>query len=105
MGYDNSPGIKIVTAEHGGMKASFSVIVYPAEIERLEIVSEPSKTVYSEGEELDLTGLTVCAIFGDGTSRVVDSYTVDGYEPVVGNYEITVKYRMKSISFFVVVEQ
>lgn len=100
-GYDPTPGIKVVTVSSGSFRASFAVTVFPTEIVRLEITSLPSKTTYAAGEELDLTGLVVKAVRSDGSSYVVDSYTVDGFEPTAGQHEITVKYRLNTASFAV----
>ena len=102
-GYDPTPGIKIITVECGDFRTSFSVTVYPAEIDRLEIVSLPVKNVYFVDEKLDLTGLVVKAVRSDGSSYVIENFTVDGYEPVAGRREITLKYRMKTVSFVIVV--
>lgn len=102
-GYDPTPGVKVITVEKDGFKASFTAVVYPVQPERLVIASAPLKTEYSAGEELDLTGLSVDAVMSDGSSRTIDDYTVDGFESEPGTYEITIKYRMKTVSFNVTV--
>ena len=41
---------------------------------RVEIVSAPTKTVYTEGEVFDPAGMTVRAVFSNGTTKNVNGY-------------------------------
>ena len=47
----------------------------------LEITSYPNKTTYTKGETLDLSGLTVYAIYESGNKSLCNDYTTT---PVVG---------------------
>lgn len=49
----------------------------------INVVSPPNKTVYTVGEQLDLSGMTVRASVSDGTIRDVASneLSVDGFDP------------------------
>lgn len=70
-------------------------------------VTEPDKTEYVEGEELDLTGMTVTAVYSDGREVPVDlkDVKVDGYDKdQVGTQTITVTYEGKEAAFTVTVK-
>ena len=56
--------------------------------------SFPAKTTFTTGEKLDLTGMTVLAMYSDGTSAVITDYTIDGYNNnQVGTQMITIGYQ------------
>lgn len=66
------------------------------------VVTPPEKTVYKLGEQLDLTGLKVKAVYSDGQEKELSAqeYTVkDSFEPnVVGGQTIVVSYTEKGVS-------
>ncbi len=73
-------------------------------MESIEITSPPDKTEYVKGEELDLTGLVVTAIFSDGTEIEITDYSVSGYDKdIAGEQTITVTYEGKTATFTVTV--
>jgi len=78
----------------------------PAEptLSGIEITSEPSKLTYTEGEELDLTGLKVKANYSDNSSEEIDSYTVSECDMSVGKHTITVTYEGYTATFEITVE-
>ena len=45
----------------------------------IEVTTLPTKTVYNQGEELDLTGMVVTLIGTDGTQEVTETAGVDEY--------------------------
>lgn len=47
------------------------------EIESIEITTPPTKTEYTVGEALDLTGMVVTATYTDGTDGEITDYTTD----------------------------
>ena len=49
----------------------------PVTLSSISVSSGPTKSVYTAGEELDLTGLVVTAAYSDGTSKPVTGYTTD----------------------------
>ena len=83
------------------------------EIELFEIaptgieVTPPTNLTYTEGEELDLTGLVVTLHYNDGTSETVtEGYTISGYDKnTVGTQTITVTYQGFTATFEVTVEE
>ena len=70
-------------------------------------VTAPEKTCYMTGETLDLTGLTVTAIFNSGIEINIQSgYVLSGYDmSVAGEQTVTVTYRDASAAFAITVEE
>ena len=58
-----------------------------------------------EGDELDLTGLGVKAIYSDGTSENVTDYEVSSCDMSVGTHTLTVTYEGFSKTFDITVEE
>ncbi len=60
-------------------------------------VTPPTKTDYTVGEELDLTGMEVTARYTDGsTKEITEGYMVTGYDKdVPGEQTITISYTEK----------
>lgn len=73
-------------------------------VSAISVTTEPDKTVYKLGEELDLTGLVVTATYTDGTTKIVEhsKLTVSGFDnETVGEQQITVTYEGKTATFVV----
>lgn len=70
-------------------------------------LTAPTKTIYSFGEELDLTGMTVTAVYEDGSEKTVaEGYDVMGYDSMAeGKQLITVCYGYAEAVFEVTVEK
>jgi len=49
--------------------------VSPVELDSIEITDEPAKTVYMQGEALDLVGLAVTAKYSDESVGIITDYT------------------------------
>lgn len=71
----------------------------------IEIVSPPGKTEYWAGEALDTSGLTVLAVYSDGsTQAVTEGFTLSGFNSnVTGQQTVTVTYKDKTANFTVTV--
>lgn len=90
------------------IEAVFEASSEPAEpvLDRIELTG-PDKTEYKQGEELDLKGLTVTAVYTDGTSETrenvpVNDCRISGYDPdKPGEQTIAVWYGEKSETFTV----
>lgn len=79
--------------------------LFLGDVDKIEIETYPTKTVYVTGESFDKTGLTVKAYYADGETRNIESYTVSGYDSFVsGEQEITVSYLGKTTTFSVEVQ-
>ena len=93
-----------------GKTGTFTVIVAEGEepeptLDKIEITG-PTKTEYTQGEELDLSGLVVTAVYSDGSKSEVKAgdYTVSGYDPdTAGEQTVTVTYGGKTAAFTVTV--
>ncbi|MBQ4339226.1 MAG: leucine-rich repeat protein, partial [Clostridia bacterium] len=99
--YGKNNGSATVTATTtGGLEYTFDVYVHT--LNSISVSSQPIKTSYKHGEELDLTGLGITASYGDGTSNTITEYTVSGYDPnVYGAQTVTISYNDKEVTFTV----
>jgi len=71
---------------------------------QINITQYPTKSTYTCGESLDLTGLTVVSSNYDGTSSAVTDYTTEGFQSnLVGVQTIFVHYQNCSANFTVTV--
>lgn len=71
----------------------------------IEIISEPVKKEYIEGEELDISGLEVKANYSNGESEVITDYQIRGYDSAQGQKNIEIKYKEFTELFTVTVFQ
>ena len=98
-------GKHTITVTYGGQTATFEVTVTPVALSSLRLEALPRKLTYLEGEELDLTGLTLFAVMNNGTENLVSSgYTVSGFASTPGKHTLTVQYMGKTVSFEVTVQ-
>ncbi len=97
--YGRSNGTATVTATtSGGLQYTFNVYVHS--LNSISVTTQPSKTKYNYGEELDLAGLVVTATFSDGLTETVDNYTVSGYDPeTYGSQTVRIAYNGRSTTF------
>jgi len=67
----------------------------------LSILTLPEKTVYEVGESQNFAGLTLSAVYSDGSSLTVeDGYQVSGFDSqTIGTKTITIVYESVSLSF------
>ena len=73
-------------------------------LESIAITAGPDKTVYTAGEELNLSGLEVTATYVGGAAEPVTAYTYSGYNSrLIGVQTITISYGGKNASFTVTV--
>ena len=102
-GYDAyALGEQTITVYYEGFEATFTVVVDPVVEPGIIISQLPYATQYGHGEELDLTGLVVNAIYADGTSEEIFDYEVYGYDSqMVGEQIITVTYNGYEVTFTV----
>lgn len=109
-GYDKTKtGKQTVTVSYNGKTKTFEVTVNAKEVAKLTgiTVTPPAKTTYTEGEELDLTGMAVTAHYSDGTSAAVsEGYEVSGYDKTkTGKQTVTVSFGEFKTGFSVTVEK
>lgn len=77
-----------------------------ATVDRLEIVKQVTKDEYNVGQELDLAGLEIKAVLTNGVEKTlaVADFEVTGFNSTtVGQQDITVTYKEKTVMFKVTV--
>ena len=80
------------TPDGGGGKTLDSIVV----------TTQPTKTTYNLGEDLNLDGMVVTATYTDGTEEEVTGYEVSGYDKnTAGHHTIIVTYKGKTAEFSV----
>lgn len=79
----------------------------PLVVEGIAITKEPTKTSYTEGEALDLTGLEVTATYsGDGKKEIVTGYTATpaaGTQLATTDTSVAITYASQAASFAITV--
>jgi hypothetical protein len=108
-GYNaNATGQQTVTVTVGGKTTTFTVTVSPpaAVLQSIAITGPPAKTVYVQGEALDLSGLVVTGTYSDGSKKqeTVIMSNVHGYNAnTTGQQTVTVTVGGKTATFTVTV--
>ena len=102
-------GEKTVTVTYKNLTASFKINVLEslpsaeAEIKEINILQQPSKTVYTKDEALDLSGLIVTATYNNGVTGIISDYTTDPENgsalTETGSTKVTVTYKNLTASF------
>ena len=86
----SNTGSEYITAKQISFYGVDAVIENPEEV-AIMITTEPTKTLYYTGEELDTTGLEVIKVSNDGTTEIVTDYQVAGFNTnTAGTQTITV---------------
>jgi hypothetical protein len=86
------------------VKGYLSVLPYtPKGNGRLTIFSYPDKTEYSEGEQLDLTGLSIGMTYENGQTETSTDYSYTGYSTTPGVKIIVISCAGAKIAFTVTV--
>ena len=68
----------MTSTEKPSVTATFTVTVVEKSLASIEIVTSPTKTSYIEGEDIDLSGMTVKAVYDNGdVDNDFKDYTVD----------------------------
>ena len=107
-GFDSSVArTQTLTVTYGDCTATFDVEVVENSVSSLNITSTPSKTSYYVGEDLDLSGLEIEAVYSNGSTSYVDVSLdmVSGFNSSkVGTQTVTITYRGYTATFTVEVE-
>lgn len=108
-GYDkNKVGEQTVTVSYKGQSATFTIKVAEAVVlKNIELVL-PTKLEYTVGETMSLEGMSVKAIYSDGTVRDIPlaEVTITGFDSTqAGEKAVTVTYKDKVATFTVKVKE
>lgn len=93
---------QVVTISYSGVTTTIKVNILMKQIQRLEIVSLPSKINYFVGQKLNFEGLSLIAYHQLGSEEVNLLYVVaTGFDSsaIINNQEITLTYMGVSTSF------
>ena len=103
--FPNSTGTGTVVISYGGFTETFDIVVNDRVVKTWDILTEPDKIIYLEGDSLDLTGAQIKVIFvSDDDYYEVIPITADmvsGYESTSGQKIITVKFNDTTQTFIV----
>jgi len=93
---DTTWGEPFIVLNYQGKIAEFSITVSHRILTSIT-VTPPNKSVYLEGDELDITGMTVTAHYNNGTTETLyrtgnNPYDVNGYTSTPGTKTIEVTY-------------
>lgn len=107
-GFDNSkPGTQTLTVTYLGKTATFDVVIKAKSLVGFELVKNPVKTVYKEGEALSLEGIAARFSYDNGeiTDLPVSLYFASGFDSrKVGKQTVTITIDTYVDSFEVTVE-
>ena len=106
-GFDSTIlGSQKLTVNYKGYTKNFDITVVDT-IGGIAVNTEPNKTKYQYGENIDVTGGTIKVIKTSGTTiKNITPEMISGYNPnVVGNQVITVTYEGFTTQFSVLVEK
>ena len=99
-------GPQIITVTCEDFTTTFAVLVGTVRaVDAVTVAQLPTKTVYWTGEDMDAAGLTLTAIYNDGsTETVTEGFTVTGFDSAAaGEKTVTVTYEGKTATFTVTV--
>ena len=83
------------TQSGGDMRVfhELEVLKVVKEVDRIEITTPPTKTVYKGGDKFDPTGMVVTAVYKDGTSEPITNYSIfHGDKLTKGQEYVTIQY-------------
>lgn len=104
-----NPGTTVITAttQDGRFAAACALTVTSPEITKIEI-TPPTNTKIPEGSPLDVTGLSVRAVYENQSTADVTDYTLSGYQTTPGVHTVNVNFTLDgkqyTASFDVTVE-
>jgi hypothetical protein len=90
----STSGAKTVTVSYGGQSATITgIYVGTATLTGISVTTQPTKTNYNVGEQIDLSGLVVTASYSDGSTSPVTSFSVSPeIFSTAGTITVTITY-------------
>ncbi len=89
-------------------KVTFSDLQLVSGVESLELTSKPAKTQYFDGQDLDMTGSVISAVYSSNSKVVLssDDYSITGYnKDSVGTQTVIVNFGGRTATFDVNVNE
>lgn len=78
-------------------ETTIEVTVKQVALEKLEITTLPTKTLYNVGDTFDPTGMVVTATYDDGNTKEIKNYKVSPEKIAADTKEITITYDNKEV--------
>ena len=106
--YTNKQSVKNLTSTSGGTVNLYAVWQKnPVVLSSISILNKPLKVEYFTGEDIQTDGLSLKAVYSDGSVKIITSgYTVSQPDmSVPGTKTVTVTYGGKNINFTVTVKK
>lgn len=101
-GYNpNNVGAQTLTVTYGGKKTNVVINVKEKTLTKVSIAQQMRKTQYTQGEDLDLTGMTLQANYVNNTNEIipVTESMISGYnKDKVGVQDITITYKNHTVT-------
>ena len=94
----NTLGEGTVKVSYGGKSTTINVTIKDKALVKIK-VTEPKKTTYFKGEQLDTTGMVVYAVYNNKKSEPVTDYVLSGFGVSDESNHVTVSYKSLTASF------
>lgn len=105
-GFNNQQaGICKITVSLEGFQCGFDVRIIKKEIDRLEIMRQPAKTVYFEGDSFEPEGLVLKAIYNNNTTERITGFKIEPEILCQDTLCVTAAYQGKTIEIPICVQQ
>lgn len=78
---------------YGDFTDEVTVKVEPLTLTSISVITQPDTTSFTEGTDIDLSGMVVTGTYNNGTEAEITDYEVSGYDnSTVGNQTLTISY-------------
>ncbi|MDO4301978.1 MAG: bacterial Ig-like domain-containing protein [Clostridia bacterium] len=86
------PGMAFITVSKDNNSDYFYVNVEDRAVTSIKVAHQPNKTEYIDGQQFDSTGLVVEAVYNDGTSEIIEDYTIENNTVTSGMTNVHITY-------------
>lgn len=110
-GFDSSAPAanRTLTVTYGGKTVTFDVEIRERELTGISVTSPADKLVYTEGEDLDVSGLKITAVYNVGDPEVlsVTEDMISGFDSSLATeeQELTVTYKGKTTTYTIRIKE
>ncbi len=105
-GFSNQQaGICSIIVNLEGFQCGFDVQIIEKEIDRIEIVHQPAKTVYFEGDSFEPEGLVLKAIYNNHTTERIIDFKIEPETLRQGMPHVIAEYQGKTVEIPIHVQQ
>ena len=90
-------GTENITVSYGGVTAEVDITVKKVEVDSIEITTPPDKTEYTAGENFDIGGMVITAVYNNGNREQVTGYTYTGQNLTTSDEYVIISYGGKTV--------